>query len=132
MIDAETDVFDYVYPSVAPLVPNGCFKSVYVPNPSKFPFATLMEMDNVTSQPHRSTARDEEYAVVTYEANVYATKKPDCRRVMNVLDTAMTRLGFARLSSQFIPNLADNTLFRYTARYQAIAGADKVIYRRSR
>ena len=131
MIDIEADVFNRVYESVAPLVPQGCFKSVYVPNPPKFPFATLMEMDNFTDKANRSSALDEEYAVVTYEANVYATDKFDCRDVMNALDTEMLRLGFHRLSMQFIPNLADNTIFRYTSRYQAVTDTNKVIYRKN-
>lgn len=131
MIDVEADVFNYVYPDVAPLVPDGCFKSMYVPVPPKFPFATLMEMDNFTDKPNRSSAMDEEYAIITYEANVYAMDKFACRNVMNALDTAMTRLGFARLSMQFVPNLADSTLFRYTARYQATSDKNKVIYRKS-
>ena len=130
MIDVEADVFDYVYEAVSPLVPKGCFKSVYVPNPSKFPFATLMEMDNMTDKANRSSALHEEYAIITYEANVYATDKFDCRDVMNALDTAMISLGFTRLSSQFVPNLSDQTIFRYTARYQATADANKVIYRK--
>ena len=131
MIDIEADVFNRVYESVAPLVPQGCFKSVYVPNPPKFPFATLMEMDNFTDKANRSSALDEEYAAVTYEANVYATDKFDCRDVMNALDTEMLRLGFHRLSMQFIPNLADNTIFRYTSRYQATTDRNKVIYRKN-
>ena len=131
MIDIEADVFNRVYESVAPLVPQGCFKSVYVPNPPKFPFATLMEMDNFTDKANRSSALDEEYAVVTYEANVYATDKFDCRDVMNALDTEMLRLGFHRLSMQFIPNLGDNTIFRYTSRYQATTDRNKVIYRKN-
>lgn len=129
MIDIEADVFDRVYKSVAPLVPKGCFKSVYVPNPPKFPFATLMEMDNTTDSAHRGTAVDEEYAIITYEANVYAMDKFDCREVMDALDIAMIRMGFIRLSMQFVPNLADNTIFRITARYRAAADANKVIYR---
>ena len=130
MIDVENDVFDRVYASVSSLVPTGCFKSVYVPNPSKFPFATLMEMDNVTAQSHRSSSMTEEYATVTYEANVYAMDKPTCRSVMSAIDQAMIGLNFARMSLQFIPNLADNTIFRYTARYQAVADATKTMYRR--
>ena len=131
MIDIEADVFNRVYESVAPLVPQGCFKSVYVPNPPKFPFATLMEMDNFTDKANRSSALDEEYAVVTYEANVYATDKLDCRNVMNALDTEMLRLGFHRLSMQYVPNIADATIFRYTSRYQAVTNTNKVIYRKN-
>lgn len=131
MIDVEADVFNYVYPDVSPLVPDGCFKSVYAQVPPKFPFATLMEMDNLTDKANRSSAMHEEYAVITYEANVYAMGKLDCRNVMNAIDTAMTRLGFARLSMLFVPNLADSKIYRYTARYQAVADTNKVIYRKS-
>ena len=131
MIDVEDAVFDAVYRSVSKLVPKGCFKSVYVPNPSKFPFATLMEMDNITDTAHQSNVQRDEYAILTYEANVYATNKAGCRNVMNALDNAMIHLGFTRTFMQFIPNLADNTIFRYTARYRAAADHDNVIYRHS-
>ena len=129
MIDVENDVFDYVYPSVSPLVPTGCFKSVYTPNPPKFPFATLMEIDNTTDQRMRGTADEEEYAVITYEANVYAMDRAGCRKVADALDKAMVKLGFTRLSLGFIPNLADSVVFRCTGRYRAAADDNKVIYR---
>ena len=131
MIDVEADVFDRVYATVSSAVPEGCFKSVFVPNPPAFPFATLMEMDNYTDRRNRSTAMTEDYAVVVYEANVYDMTKSGCRSVMNTLDNAMVQLGFMRTMLQFIPNLADPTLFRYTARYQAVADPNKVIYRKS-
>ena len=131
MIDVEDAVFDAVYRSVSKLVPKDCFKSVYVPNPPKFPFATLMEMDNITDTEHQSNLQRDEYAILTYEANVYATNKAGCRNVMNALDKAMIHLGFTRTFMQFIPNLADNTIFRYTARYRATADHDNVIYRHS-
>lgn len=129
MIDIEADVFNRVYESVSPLVPDGCFKSVFVPNPSKFPFATLMEMDNHTNRANRSSSMTEDYAIVMYEANVYDLTKAGCKTVMSALDDSMVRLGFIRIMSQFVPNLADPALFRYTARYQAVADPNKVIYR---
>lgn len=129
MIDVEVDVFDAVFPFVTAVIPKKNFKSMFVPSPSSFPFATLMEMDNVLDNSRRSTADDEEYAILTYEANVYAESKFECREVMDALDKGMTHLGFTRLSMRFIPNLADSTLFRLTARYRAEADADKVIYR---
>lgn len=129
MIDVENAVFDAVYGAVSSLVPTGCFKSVYVPNPPKFPFATLMEIDNYTDPKLRGTAESEEYAVVTYEANVYSLDKPGGRNVMAALDAQMLSLGFTRLSMGSIPNLADSAVFRFTAKYRAAAGHNKVIYR---
>ena len=131
MIDLEAYLFDRIFSYVAPLVPEGCFKSMAVPRPPAFPFATLFETDNFTDRKHRSSAREEDYAIVTYEANVYAMTKAECRKVMRALDTGMTRLGFMRLSLQFVPNLSDPVLFRYTGRYQAVVDPHKVIYRRS-
>lgn len=131
MIDVEAHVFNHVYPAVTALIPPSNFKSMFVPNPSSFPFATLIEMDNVTDTKHRGTALDEEFAIVTYEANSYALDKLTCREIADAIDTSMTRLGFARLSMQFIPNLADTTVFRITARYQAVADRNNTIYRRA-
>ena len=130
MIDVENHVFDYVYASVSTVVPEGNFVSNYVPAPASFPFVTLMEMDNATDTRHLTSADDEEYAVVTYEANVYAMDKQDCRQIADVLDRAMYRLNFVRLSTGFIPNLADRTIYRMTARYQAVADTNNIMYRR--
>ena len=129
MIDVETDVFNYVYSSVSAVVPTGCFKSEYVPNPAKFPFVTLIEMDNVTDEHMRASGDTEEYAILTYETNVYAMSKHQCRTVADVLDRKLTELGFTRISMGFIPNLADSQVYRLTGRYRAEADANKVIYR---
>ena len=129
MIDVEADVFDYVCPFISSLVPVGCFSSMYVPEPPKLPFATLIEIGNATDTNRRSTASSEEFALLSYEANVYAESKPVCRSIMDAIDGALIQLGFTRVSMQFIPNLADSTIFRYTARYRAEAGANKTIYR---
>ena len=129
MIDVETEVLNAVYPYIEDLVPEDSFSSVYVPAPSSFPFVTLMEMDNISDTGHQSTALDEEYAVITYEANVYATDKLDCREIMDALDQAMIRLNFTRLSMTTVPNLADRTIFRITARYRAVADQSKRLYR---
>ena len=129
MIDVETDVFNYVHPAVVNLVPAGCFKSEYVPNPSKFPFATLIEMDNVTDASMRGSGDTEEYAILTYETNVYAMNKHQCRTVADALDRKLAELGFTRISMGFIPNLADSQVFRLTGRYRAEADNNKVIYR---
>lgn len=129
MIDAEISIFDRVYDAVSPLLPNECFKSMYVPNPTAFPFATLYEVDNVTDTRHRSTSDSEEFAIVTYEANVFAEEKIQCRSIMDALDTAMTEMGFTRVSMQYVPNLLDPALFRLTTRYRAAVDQNNTIYR---
>ena len=102
---------------------------MYVPNPSSFPFATLMEMDNRTNAAHMDSSDEEQYATVTYESNVYALDKQECRKIADALDRAMYRLNFTRLSMAFIPNLADRTVYRINGRYQAVADTNNIIYR---
>lgn len=129
MIDVEIDVFNYVYPYVSSLVPAGCFKSMYVPAPPKFPFATLMEIDNYTDTKNRSSAREEDFAIVAYEAEAYALDKLQARKVMNAINQGMNDLGFTRISMQSVMNLADSTIHRIVARYTAAVDTNKVVYR---
>ena len=129
MIDVEYDVFDYVYPYVSDLLPEGGFKSEFVPEPAVLPHATLIEMDNYTNRATRSSSDEEEYAVVTYEANVYALDKATCREIMSGIDQALTSLNFERLSMRFISNLADTSIYRYVARFRAMANKDKSMFR---
>lgn len=131
MIDVEAQVFNAVYPAVTAIIPKKNFKSQYVASASSFPFATLIEMDNITDTKHRDTAEDENFAIVTYEANAYAMTKAECRRVMDAIDTQMIRLNFTRIDMRFTPNLPDPNIYRMTARYQAVADANNVIYRRN-
>ena len=130
MIDVENDVFDYVYPAVEELLPEGNFSSEYDPAPTSLPFATLIEEDNYTDNSLRGTADQEEFAVLMYEANVYATDKAQCRNIMNAIDEAMTGLGFQRISKRFVPNLADATIFRIVCRYRGGVNQDKTIFRK--
>ena len=131
MINAEADVFDYVYSSAANAVTGLVMKNEYDPVPKSLPFATLIEIDNQTDTRRVDTHDGERFAVLTYEANSYAEDKATCREVAVAIDTAIVRLGFTRLSLQYTPNLADRTVHRATARYRATVGDDLIVYRRT-
>lgn len=130
MIDAELKIFNAVRPYVVSLCATNGFKSVYTPTPSAFPTVCLYEMDNATVRKRQSSTPGENFATITYEAQIYAQTKAECRQVFAALDEAMILLGFNRFSGQFIPN-ADNTkVFRYVARYEAEIDVNGVIYRK--
>lgn len=130
MIDVENDVFDYVYRALEGIVPEGCISAEYDPAPPALPFVTLIEIDNYTDLNKRGTAETEEYAILSYEANVYAESKQQCKCIANLLDEAMARLNFSRLSMQQVTNLADPTIHRMVGRYRAEANPDKTMFRR--
>ena len=129
MIDVELDVFNAVYDDVAPLCAKNGFRSVHTPNPTAFPTVTLFEMDNRTDRNRNSSSEFEDYAVLTYEAHVYATSKAKCRSVFTALDEALTRRNFNRFSGAYTPNLNNAQVHEYVARYQVRVSYDGCLSR---
>ena len=136
MIDIETIVFDAVYQEIGSLLPPGCLVSEYVHSASKFPFVSLVEIANVTYRRGQDNRLDENFAIIAYDANIFAQTKEECRRVAGLLDAAMLKLQFTRISPgmQFIQNMNLSTtnpfVIRMHARYEAITDG-KEIYRKN-
>lgn len=130
MIDKEIQIFNEVYPVAAPLCAKNKFVSVQVVSPTAFPTASLVEMDNATVRIRQSSTHTENYATVTYQLDVYAQTKAECRSVYAAIDSRMIELGFTRFSGTFINDPNNTKVFRYTARYQADIDPNGVIYMR--
>ena len=131
MIDYEVKIFNKVYDVVAPLCANKRFVSTEIVElPTAFPAVSLIEMDNRTVRSRQSSTPSENFALVTYQLDVYATSKSKCREVFAAADGVMISMNFSRMSGQYI-NHPDNTkVFRYVARYEAEIDPDGTIYRR--
>lgn len=131
MIDAEVKVFNALYPTVAPLCANNKFVSTVISeSPTAFPAVSLIEMDNTTVRNRQGSTPTENYALVTYQLEVYATSKSKCREVYTAADEAMIALNFSRMSGQYINNPDNTKVFRYVARYEAMIDREGNIYRR--
>lgn len=134
MIDIENDIFHTVATAVRARFPDIYMVGEYVKTPPKFPFVSLVEMDNRSYQRTEDSGSTENHASVMYELNVYSNrttgKKSECKAIAAVIDEQMSALGFARTMLQPIPNLDDATIYRMVGRYSAIISKDKVIYRR--
>lgn len=129
MIDVEMNVFNAVYDDVAPLCATNGFRSVHTPSPTVFPTVTLFEMDNRTDRDRNSTSDFEDFAVLTYEAHVYANTKAKCRSVFTALDNALARYNFNRFSGAYTPNLTNAQVHEYVARYQVRVSHDGCLSR---
>lgn len=103
----------------------------YTPTPPKFPCVFLYESDNFNAG--FTGCNTEVVTGVMYEVEVFSNKqngkKTEAKAIMEIIDSVLTPLGFTRTMLQQVPNLADATIFRLTARYTA-AVIDNVIYRR--
>ena len=134
MIDIENDIFNTVATVVRATFPDIYMVGEYVKTPPKFPFVSLVEMDNRSYQRTEDSGSTENHASVMYEVNVYSNrttgKKSECKAIAAVIDEQMCALGFARTMLQPIPNLDDATIYRMVGRYSAIISKDKTIYRR--
>ena len=132
MIDYEVKVFNRVHAKAAPLCAQGKFVSTVInTKPTAFPAASLIEMDNITVRERQSSTPKENFALVTYQLEIYATTKSECRKVFKAVDDEMISMNFSRMSGQYI-NLPENlNLFRYVARYEAEIDADGNLYRRA-
>lgn len=95
----------------------------YVNAPPMFPAVCIEETDNRTAEDHLSTSADEQFSIVTYEVNVYSNlktgRKKQAREIMEMIDGMFYDSNFIRLSMAPVPNMADNSIYRLTARYRA-------------
>ena len=136
MIDIEIDIYNIVRRAVEDEMGKGMAEvsTEYTKQPAKFPFVSVIEVDNASSDWTRTSDNVENHATVTYDINIYSnrvgTRKSECKRIANAVDTAMLRLGFSRMSMGQNPNLMDTTVYRITGRYRAMVDHNKTIYYR--
>lgn len=130
MIDYEVKIFNKVHEVAAPLCAQNKFVSRQIISPTAFPAAALWEMDNTTVRSLQSSTPTENFARITYQCEVYARSKKQCREVFKAIDERMISLNFSRMSGQYIDNASNVEVFRYVARYEADIDADGNIYRR--
>lgn len=124
MVDVEAKVFTVVSTALraqfSPLFVSG----EYVDAPPSFPAVTLTESSNTVVQSRRTAQAIENGASVMYEANVYSNKrsgkKAEAKSIMAALDEQMASLGFTRTFMNPIPNVADASIYRIVARYEAV------------
>lgn len=107
--------------------------NVYVKAPATLPHVSIIETDNYMDRDSMNSD-GEVLGVLTYEVNVYSAlqtgRKREARRIMNVVDKAMTRMNFRRIAMQPVDNLMDATVYRIFARYQANVDKLGTLYRR--
>ena len=136
MIDVEYQIFDKVYRALREEFPTEDdldIESEYVKAPASLPHVSIVESDNYQSG-HESQTGTEDFAVITYDVNVYTNdvvgKKELVKRIIDVVDREMYRLNFKRVQMRPTPNMLDATIYRVMARYRAMVSKDEKLYRR--
>ena len=127
--DFETDVFDAVYEVMKELLPEGNFRSEYVPEVESFPLCTLIKMDSFPDWKRASNGNEEDLTVDTYEAHCYALSMDECKEIMYALAERMRQMNFRRLSMRPILNGNDIKVSHIVARFEHRIDSNGVMYR---
>lgn len=133
MIDIENKLYTSLTDLLANEIKNIHHSSVFVNSPSLYPFVSIEEIDNYTTQKTEDSSNVEKFTTVVYEINVYTSdttrKKSSAKQITNIIDTYMFNLGFQRLSKS--PIQGDNeAIYRVVLRYLAIVSNRHEIFRR--
>lgn len=133
MIDIESTVFDRVATALGEQ-----FGEIYVASvplagaPPELPAVCLWEQSNTAYGNTQTSESRENHAKLMYQCEVYSNledgKKEQARELAAAVDEVMEGLGFTRTFGQPVPNLADNTIYRYTTRYEGVVGTDNIIH----
>lgn len=110
------------------------FIGEYVRKPSKFPCATLDEIENVIIPKLEDNSRHEVYSGLKYRLQTFSNKKSgkkaEARAIFKTADNEMRRLGFRRVSYSTTPEIYESTVYSITATYEAVIDENGTIYRR--
>ena len=122
MIDCEAKVFQACADAFRATYPNGYITPEYVPQPPKFPAASVVEMDNNVDERATDNGRIENAVNVMYQVDVYSNKntgkKAQAKEIIALIDGVLAQYRFVRTYCNPVQNFADATIYRMTARYR--------------
>lgn len=133
MIDIQNEVFNYVSAALTEEYPDIFISCEDMVNAApSYPCVSIVEADNYVDERTKDSSGYENYAHVMYEVNVYTTnpkgKITEARKIYDIVDRALERKGFARISCRPWP--MNSTLYRMIGRYVGLVDArTHVIYR---
>lgn len=130
MIDYEVKIFNSVHGAAASLCAKDRFVSTPILSYTNLPAASLYELDTRTVRDRQSSTPTENFALLTYQADIVAKTKNQCRKIFRAMDGAMIALNFSRMHGQYVTYPDNPEIVRYVARYEAIADSDGNLYRR--
>ena len=134
MIDKLNEIFTSVATSVRNKHTGTTVTGEYTRKPSKFPAATLDEIQNVMVDRLEDSSNAENFAGVTYRLQVFSNKrtgkKAEAREIFDTADAEMRRMGFRRVTYFTTPEIYDSTIYNITATYEAVVSAAGYVYKR--
>lgn len=129
MNDYESTIFNNVHAVASPLCAKNRFLSTPIDSYTTMPASSLFELDSRTVLQWQSSTPTENFSRVTYQLDVVATTKAECRKIFAAIDERMIQLNFSRISANYITYPDNMKVVRYVARYEAVIDSSGNIYR---
>ena len=134
MNDFLNEIFTTTAKAVRAVHKGVTFTGEYTRRPSKFPAATLDEIENVTVDSLVDSSDEEKYSGLKYRLQVFSNKqsgnKAEARAIFVTADNVLCGLGFRRKTYTTTPETYDSTIYSITATYEAIVDGNGVLYKR--
>lgn len=122
MIDIENQIYTPIAKALRNKFSGIIVSGEYINAPPDFPYVSIVEQDNYTTQAHMDSG-SVEFSTLMYEVNVYSNKsvgkKATCREIITFIDNLMYSKNFRRISLSPVPNMENATIYRLVARYKA-------------
>ncbi len=132
MIDIENEIYTAIATDLRTNINGITVSGEYDSESDNLPFATIVERINTVHLKTQDSGSVENHADLMYEANVFTSgdgKKTLAKLIMNRIDTIMASKGFTRNFNEPTPNFKDKDIHKRTARWKAVVGTDKTVYR---
>lgn len=121
MIDIENQIYTPIAKALRNKFSGIIVSGEYINAPPDFPYVSIVEQDNYTTQAHMDNG-SVEFSTLMYEVNVYSNKsvgkKAACREIITFIDNLMYSKNFRRISLSPVPNMENATIYRLVARYK--------------
>lgn len=132
MNDRENEIYTFIRNAVKDVFPSASVSDVYLRVPPSFPHVSIMQIDSSESKAHIDSSMKEKFTQLSFQIDIYSDdetrKKTICKVISQIVDETMKGINFRRQSLRPVPNLADATIYRITARYTGIVSDDGMFY----
>lgn len=132
MNDRENEIYTYIRNAVKDVFPSASVSDVYLRVPPSFPHVSIMQIGSSEPKAHIDSSMKEKFTQLSFQIDIYSDdetrKKTICKVISQIVDETMKGINFRRQSLRPVPNLADATIYRITARYTGIVSDDGMFY----
>lgn len=132
MIDISNEVYTFVRKRVKTVEPSVAFSDEYQMAQTVFPCCIFRQVDDYVRKDRIDSGKIENAVNVMFEVDVYSNKisgkKEEAKKVMDLVSENMALIGFTRTMCSPVPNVADATIYRMTARFEGTVDNNNYIY----